>query len=573
MRGYRSNEVPLPAVPTESPDSEGPGLKLDSTTRVSKLRCVNEARRPPVAVSLGPTVNGVCMPIPDLQHGNTGLEGALYRFLRDIPRSKVPNRHFRNFVKMWVRHNLTPLAENADLSFETWIATTPYDEKRRAELTQAYIYMCETGTFKTHVKGFLKDEFYLDYKHARCINSRHDHCKILLGPFFQAITNKLFDPAVCPWFIKKVPLPDRASYIYDMLYAPTRYYLCTDYTSYESSFTRTKQFDCERILYQEMLRHHPLRHFIMDLFDQALVGTNRIDFKWFTVKVQAKRMSGEMNTSLGNGFSNLMFFLYVCKRLGITTPYGVVEGDDGLFTFDTAIPAQEMVTAMKTEFDKLGLDIKIDSYSQISHASFCGMVFDEEDKTIIGNPLKIIASVGWTSAKYLLARPTIKNMLLRSKALSMAYQYPRCPLITSLARSILRLTNRCDVLSFIDKHGRNFLDLHHLDIVKNAARLDKEGKLLFGEVGIRTRQLFAELYGFTVIDQLLVEKYFDGLTTLGELDHPILYEFFPQRWKDFSFQYSDMIDPKDRNYEYPARSYKAIRPFVQPNDIFTPAPG
>jgi hypothetical protein len=572
MRGYRSNEVPLPTVPSELEGQESPGLKLDSTTRVSKMRCVDEARRPPVAVSLGPSVKGVCMPIPDLQNGSTALEGALYRFLRDIPLSKRPNRRFRNFVKMWVRHNLTPLAENADLSFETWINSTPYSDARRQELRDAYQEMMVNGELKTKVKGFLKDEFYLDYKHARCINSRHDQCKIILGPFFQAITDTLFDPEQCPWFIKKVPLPDRAEYIYERIYAATRYYICTDYTSYESSFTRTKQFDCERVLYQEMLRNHPDRHFLMELFDNALIGTNRIDFKWFTVKVQAKRMSGEMNTSLGNGFSNLMFFLYVCKRMRIHDPVGVVEGDDGLFSFDTNVPPEVMVKAMKAEFVALGLDIKIDHYSQLSHASFCGMIFDEEDKTIIGNPLKIMASVGWTTAKYLAARPTIKNMLLRSKALSMAYQYPRCPMITALSRALIRLTVKCDVLTFINKHGGNFLDLYHLDVVKHAARLDKTGQLLFGDVGVRTRILFEDMYGISVNEQLTLEAYFDGLTNLAELDHPLLYNLFPQRWKDFSEEYSDLINHKDFNRDYSTQSHRQLRPFIRAQDIVTQTP-
>jgi hypothetical protein len=311
----------------------------------------------------------------------------------------------------------------------------------------------------------------------------------------------------------------------------------------------------------------------MELYDNALIGTNRIDFKWFTVKVEAKRMSGEMNTSLGNGFSNLMFFLYVCKKMRILSPVGVVEGDDGLFSFDTCVRPDIMVARLRAEFVKLGLDIKIDHYSQLSHASFCGMIFDEEDKTIIGNPAKIMASVGWTTAKYLGARPTIKNMLLRSKALSMAYQYPRCPLITSLSRALLRLTYKCDVLTFIDKHGRNFLDLYHLDVVLTAARMDKSGQLLFGEVGIRTRLLFEEMYNISIGEQLELERYFDSLSDLTELDHPILYNLFPSRWKDFFETYSDLVSKTDLNREYPNTYFKPIRAFVTPDSIIKPTRG
>lgn len=226
-----------------------------------------------------------------------------------------------------------------------------------------------------------------------------------------------------------------------------------------------------------------------------------------------------------------------------------------------------MTKRMKDEFVKLGLDIKIDYHWKLSHASFCGMIFDEIEKSIIGNPLKVMASVGWTTAKYLSARPTIKNMLLRSKALSMAYQYPRCPMITALARALLRLTKKCDVLTFLDKHGRNFLDLYHLDVVKNAARLDHSGRLILGEVGVRTRILFEEIYSISVFEQLELERYFDSLTDLSELDHPVLFQMFPQRWKDFDQNYVDYVNPRDPNREYPGHWYKPLRPFITRDDI------
>lgn len=568
LRGYRSNEVPLPTVPTELAKGKPDGkLKLDSTVKLGKLHTVDIKRRPPIAVCLGPTVSGVSMPIPDLQNANTALEGALYRFLRDIPNSKKPNKHFRRFVKLWVRHNLTPIEHSEDLSFESWIKTTPYSDTRKQELRRVHTEIMESGKYKTEVKAFLKDEFYLDYKHARCINSRHDDCKVLLGPYFQAITEKLFDIGTIPWFIKKVPLPERPDYIYDMMYEPGRYYVCTDYTSYESSFTKTRQYDCERILYTEMLRNHPLKHHFIDLYDNGLIGTNNIKFKWFKLSVEAKRMSGEMNTSLGNGFSNLMFFLYIAKRLNLLNPRGVVEGDDGLFTFDSSISIDKISSAMKTEFVKLGLDIKIDVHQKLSHASFCGMIFDDSDRTIIGNPLKIISSFGWTSAKYLAARLTIKNMLLRSKALSMAYQYPRCPLITELARSMLRLTLKCDVLTFLQKHATSFLDSYHLEIVRDAARLDHDGKLILGEPGLNTRALFDELYGITIPEQLHIENYFRNLDSLDQLDDPVLYALFPKRWKEFYGTYVDVVSNRDGNREYNAQTFATMRPFIIPTDI------
>ena len=39
--------------------------------------------------------------------------------------------------------------------------------------------------------------------------------------------------------------------------------------------------------------------------------------RYFNGKVVARRMSGEMNTSLGNGFGNLMMMTDVCLSIGI----------------------------------------------------------------------------------------------------------------------------------------------------------------------------------------------------------------------------------------------------------------
>ena len=50
---------------------------------------------------------------------------------------------------------------------------------------------------------------------------------------------------------------------------------------------------------------------------EVIQGENRVFSKWFSGSVFARRMSGEMNTSLGNGFANLMMMTEVCLRIGM----------------------------------------------------------------------------------------------------------------------------------------------------------------------------------------------------------------------------------------------------------------
>jgi len=71
--------------------------------------------------------------------------------------------------------------------------------------------------------------------------------------------------------------------------------------------------------------------FLTDI--QVMQEMNRCYSKYVKIEVEATRMSGEMNTSLGNGFSNLMFMLYACHVQGIAAE-GIVEGDDGVFALE-----------------------------------------------------------------------------------------------------------------------------------------------------------------------------------------------------------------------------------------------
>jgi len=565
-RGYRPNEVPLIAPPNElaSPNKLGmfpeyAGLKVDHTVKIGKEMRKDNRRRPPVAVSLGPTVKGCCMPIPDLSHGPTALEGALYRFCRDIPYSHKINRKLRRFVTRWVRSNITPLPRDTDLSFKTWLAGAPYTESRKAELIKVYEEYLDTRDIRKLVKSFVKDEHYETYKHARAINSRHDCVKNLVGPIFQAISDALFS---LPWFIKKIPLPDRASYIFSRLYVAGRFYLATDYTSFESSFTWEKKRDVERVLYKHMVQNVAERDFFMDLYDHCMNDVNQIEFKWFTMSVLSKRMSGEMDTSLGNGFSNLMFLLYAADRLGWKDLVAVLEGDDSLFSFDTNMTSEEAVAALEKQIKKLGLSIKIESHQSLSTASFCGMVFDLMDKTNVGDPRKILVTFGWSTARYMNARPTIKNMLIRCKALSTAYQYPRCPIVTSMAKAMLRLTSKGDALGFLSKHTAH-LDNYKKTLMIDAARADKEGKLLFDQPGLGTRHLVEELYGIDVNTQGILEDYFDNLRDLSEWDHPLLSSLMKPDWRDFSTKYCEHVNPRWNNLDYPSRhNWPKLRPFV-----------
>lgn len=340
---------------------------------------------------------------------------------------------------------MTPLSEVP--TFGDWLDDTPYTESRKAQLEVANDECLANGGIwsdpkYTAVKSFMKDETYTDYKYPRAINSRHDAFKCACAPFFKAIEKELFK---LPFFIKKVPVRDRPAYILERLYAPGAKYIATDYTAFESLFTKELMMDCEFILYEYMTANLAEGRTWFAMIRKVLGGINRLAFKHFILELVATRMSGEMCTSLGNSFCNLMAALFILAECGTRNAVGVVEGDDGLFRVDKRVPTIQ-------DFADLGLNIKIELHDDVATASFCGLIFDRDDLANVTDPREVLASFGWTSAKYLRASDRTHKMLLRAKALSLLYQYPGCPILQPLALWAMRHTD--DIGDLVSPLGR-----------------------------------------------------------------------------------------------------------------------
>jgi hypothetical protein len=434
-------------------------------------------------------------------------------------------------VEKWVKKHLQPLSCAEDVSFDTWLDGTNYPDWRKEELRQIdreFLDLLQYSRKDKHfrdgisIKSFVKDEHYTDWKHARNINARHDYYKITVGRFYKAIENVIYQ---LPWFIKHVPVADRPQYIKDYVYRVGSKYLCTDYTSFEAWFVEEIMDATEFVLYRHMLQNVNEGPAVVDLIEEVQGGPNRCKFKELYVQINATRMSGEMCTSLGNGFSNLMFMLFMCKLKKCKDVVGVVEGDDGLFTMVGSAPTTE-------DFAKLGLRIKLEVHDRLEEASFCGMIFDIDDEVIVTDVRKVLASFGWSSSQYTNVRLYKKRALLRCKALSLAYQYPRCPIVWSLARNMLRLTSDCkmNLSKMIDRMQGN---LYRRQILLDAINVESVPQ----EPPLNTRFLVERLYGVSVEYQLEIEKYFNSLTSIGALQCPYIDDIMDDKWKKYAETY------------------------------------
>jgi hypothetical protein len=235
-------------------------------------------------------------------------------------------------------------------------------------------------------------------------------------------------------------------------------------------------------------------------------------------------MSGEMNTSLGNGFANLMIFLFTCKHCGCVVIWIFVEGDDGISAINVHSWGH---TPTKKDFEDLGWDIKLEVHDTLNTASFCGMVFDPEDLIVVTDPRKVLATFGWCPKRYVGASRGVKLQLLRAKGFSMAHQYNGCPMIGALGRRLVQITEGVKIRKSI---------LYSVEMYKREQLAEAlKGLPAEKSPGDNTRRLVADLYGVEPCDQIAFEDQIDKIT----LDCSFSIQIpFPEVWRENFIKYT-----------------------------------
>jgi len=501
---------------------------MDPSVKIKNVRESNQTERKPVAVSLGCHVKGVALPHVDPGDARTMLDGVRKRFACQMPgRNKELLDELREFVKRKIPKMFKPLSPTSDVSVETWLESTKYPLWRKKQLIDCWKRAQDPNDPKySEVKSFIKDETYVDWKHARGINSRDDVKKCQIGPIFRLIEKEVFK---LPNFIKKVPVRDRPQYLIDRHYKPGLRYAGTDFSQFEAHFDRELMEAIEFQLYEYMVSELPAGPEWMRIVREVISGVNKCVYKFFTLFIEARRMSGEMNTSLGNGFANLMLLLFMFHKMGEEVD-PTVEGDDGITGFSGKVPDKNLIS-------DLGLCLKMDVYEELTHASFCGMVFDFKARNIITNPSTELAAFGWTTSQYAKSSVNRHKALLRAKAFSMAYQYPGCPILWKLAQYGLRVTEGLKAKpSRMNEYEREqFLEM--ISFV-NDNKLKGLPEIPIIEPSIATRQLVEKLYGITIDAQLRIEEYLDNKTEISPLDHGQIHTIMSRTWEVYFQNYT-----------------------------------
>jgi len=438
---------------------------------------------------------------------------------------------------------LTPLDYDTDVSVETWLRKINQPKWRKDELELVNKLVVEYGpaTYaQATVKFFTKDEGYLEFKQARGINARKDEMKVRFGRIFSRIEEEVYK---LPEFIKHVPVKDRAKYITERLNRAGVTFFNSDFVAYESLFTREVMMNCERQLYDYMTSKLPEHDEFMKQFDKYVMGMNYIESDAFRAHMEATRMSGEMCTSLGNGWTTMCIVYHVCEKVGFKNVQLVVEGDDNACSGEGQVPTAQ-------DFADVGFLIKIETFASFAEMSFCGLVFDETDQEVVTDPRKVLATFAWTSREYVNARSGKLKALLRCKALSLAHQYRACPVVTALAHYLLRVTSGADVRRIKDARaiGAWMRELVEKELITPTPR---------GVPGPGSRDLVERAFGINVETQLLLEAYFDNREGIGQITETWIRDLLPDIWHEYYESYSMghvVGHPGDAGFWWPTAS-------------------
>lgn len=490
--------------------------------------------RRPIAVSLGPAIVTSIVPHPDQYDTEMLIAGLIKRVAFQHPQAdpKVLKR-YGEFILNFLENNFTPLDPDTDITVDKWLEDSEYPLWRKEEIKNKYLKVTDEFDPKyKRVMCFAKDEplepsVNEEFKYVRNIFARTDEFKAFVGPYFKAIEKVVYN---YPAFVKHIPVSQRPEYIQQILNGGGQID-STDYTAFESQFNRILMEFCEIALYKHMTKRLPTK----DIFWRHLktiVGKQKLVFKWLDAILGCCRMSGEMCTSLGNGFTNLMNAMFVAHEKGCSNLRIVIEGDDGLMRYDGPKLSAE-------DFALLGLTIKMEHHDRIETASFCGIIFDSEEQINLTDPRYVLATFGWGNTRYSLSRVSKLRQLLRCKALSLAHQYPGCPIISSLAHYGLRCTRNVRI-------GKKVLDsmtMWDREKVKAAIRDEKSIKEI--DPGPRSRALMEQLYDISIEVQLKIEAYFNSKDDVGPIVNDYVRLIMPDCWSHYSSEYVRFVMPSE----------------------------
>jgi len=451
------------------------GLKREECTKVKHNTALNMPRAP-VARCLEPRL-GFRDFVPlrwDPIDPETSVVALEQRCLR-----KCPNAHdsfFEPFLYETLKWAHDQLPDNVEpWDFEKYLDSTSYTLNYKQKLRDRYESMGEVSVYSLlSYISIIKREPYFKMKPPRVIQTCPIDSKILFGPMVKSFEEVVYSLG----FVLKHKSPQQKARLISEMGVYGTYVMVADHKAFEASITPKMMSVSEVPCYLRMSQSD-----LCYKMCAVLMGRHRIKMRRGIKTILECRMSGDMVTSLGNSLDNYLLIRYMLLSLGVEDgKYMIyVEGDDSIIVSSVKLNSEMFLQA--------GFTTTIEDYSDVSHASFCGLVYDECTMNIIRDPIKFLLKFGWTDKQVYCGEERAKS-LLRGKAYSVLYETPQCPIVSVAARVALQITE-----GSIPYYVR---DEYH-DVVPS----DFEPGPY--EPPDSLRILFEEVYGINIQTQILVE--------------------------------------------------------------------
>ncbi len=316
------------------------------------------------------------------------------------------------------------------------------------------------------------------------------------------------------WFIKHVPVAQRPMDILTLLRHGS-HYVETDHTAFEAHIAPAFMRVSEIELYKYMIQNLPGHQELLKVLVTTLTGTNVCKFggkrgkRRLTAHIEGTRMSGDMCTSLGNGWTNLTLMAFTVHELGGEFD-GRVEGDDGIFSIRGLQPGPCV-------FERLGFRIKMQLRDTIMGTSFCGNVFHPDVCDNLTDAGKQLLKLGWTTSDLRFCGPNKRQELLKAKALSLQVTNAGCPILGSVARWVLRCLPKNIKADYSDYNW------WEKERVTSSPPRDKP-------VDDRSRLLYEQVFGVAIGAQKAIEAWFDRQTQLRTIPLSVVSQLIKDDW-------------------------------------------
>lgn len=483
-------------------------------------------KRQAVARDLGPTLNATVPMADRYDQGNLAyaIKG---RMLRELPNHERYDL-VRSTCRLVLRKQCSDKKIPSDFIIDRskYIDELPHNQNRKRQLHKADVKLKEDTSYKynkieIHIKP---NDVFEGFKKPRGIYARSDGAKVKYGSVIHQIEQKIFE---LPYFVKKVSVDKRARYIYDFMDGANdkayNYYV-TDYSNFESQMNEDLMNVCECQLYKYISSENKECSEVMKEFCEVITGVNSCWAPNLSAWMRAKRQSGEVCTSLGNGWTNLIMAMTICRSHGIKFEdfRGVFEGDDGVIR----TPKNVVLTA--ADWERFGMVIKIKKVPSITQAEFCGLIFNSEDLSNIKDPIWSLVTFGWSrsSLKFVRSKQLVEGQIL-AKVICAICEAPRCPIVKPFMLKMLSLTKWTNPVYDQDWWFKYVMRDWNIDeIMTNNMFWNLVGQ----DVPFCNRLTMAEYYHIPIADQLQIEKEISLITDLTKLKLPTLQRYIPQEW-------------------------------------------